>query len=76
MKNKILIALLCLVSIANASLIYMLWSQQKINSRDIGFLENKMDRLDVDALEKIRSDNKEFNSDDLCGGGTWQLPCD
>lgn len=55
----------------------MFWKQQKTNVANIGYLETKIDRLDIDALERIKSqeDNKidcsnlssgDWLSSDLC----------
>lgn len=71
MKQKIIIALLCLVSLVNAGLIYMLWSQQQVNSRNIGFLENKVDRLDIDALENIKSEKTDEIDCSSSTSGDW-----
>lgn len=33
---------------------WFLWKENQINKQNISFLENKIDRLDIDALEKIK----------------------
>ncbi|WP_180056668.1 MULTISPECIES: hypothetical protein [unclassified Acinetobacter] len=68
---KILIACLFGLLIANSFFSWFLWKENQRNRQNIGFLENKMDRLDIDSLEKIRS---KANTDIDCSStepGDW-----
>lgn len=52
---KILIACLFGLLILNSFFSLYLWKENQRNRQNIGFLENKIDRLDIDTLEKIKS---------------------
>ena len=40
--------------VLNSSTSWFLWKENQINKQNIAFLENKIDRLDIGALEKIK----------------------
>ena len=68
---KILIIVLFTLLSINSFLSWHLWNENQKNRQNIGFLENKIDRLDIDALEKIKS--KEVMEVDCNSesGGNW-----
>ena len=68
---KILIACLFGLLILNSFFSLYLWKENQRNRQNIGFLESKIDRLDIDALEKIKS--KEITEIDCSSNesGDW-----
>lgn len=73
MKQKILISFIFITILINSVLIFMLWKQGQSNEQDIAYIENKVDRLDIDALEKIKS--KDESNNDICDGTNYYLNC-
>lgn len=59
--------------LVNSGLLFLLWKQSESNKQDIGYIENKVDRLDIDALEKIKS--KDESNNNICDGTNYYLNC-
>jgi hypothetical protein len=73
MKQKILISFLFIMLLVNSGLIFTLWKKSQSHDQDIGYIENKVDRLDIEALEKIKS--KEDSNNNICDGTNYYLNC-
>lgn len=73
MKQKILISFIFIMMLVNSGLLFLLWKQSESNKQDIGYIENKVDRLDIDALEKIKS--KDESNNNICDGTNYYLNC-
>lgn len=55
---KILNSILLIALLINIGFSFHLWRENQRNRQNIGFLENKIDRLDIDTLEKIKGKNE------------------
>ena len=53
-----------------------LFKQSNDLSSELSSLNSQIYRLDIDELEKIKSKPKEFDAQEDCGTGMWQLPCE
>lgn len=63
---KTLIFIFFIILLINISFSFYLWKENQRNRQNIVFLENKMDRLDIDALEKIKNKNEvEINCENI-----------
>ena len=68
---KILTSLLLIALLINIGFSFYLWKENQRNRQNIVFLENKIDRLDIDALEKIKDKNEVgFNCENI-ESGNW-----
>lgn len=66
---KVLIGFLFVLLIANSVFSFYLWKANEKNKLNISFLESKLDRLDIDTLEKIKkAPNTEINCEDNKSG--------
>ncbi len=68
---KILTSIFFIALLINIGFSFYLWKENQKNRESIGFLENKIDRLDIDTLEKIKGKD-EVNIDcENIQSGDW-----
>lgn len=76
MKNKVIISIFLIITLLNIGFSAYLWKQNKELQSDVSAISSTLDRLDLDALEKIQTPQKEFDAEKDCGTGMWDLPCE
>ncbi|ENV46807.1 hypothetical protein P255_00957 [Acinetobacter brisouii CIP 110357] len=74
MKNKIIPILFFALILINIGFSAYLWKQNKELKSDISNISSELMRLDLDALEKIKSKNSGVVSSGECG--SWINPCE
>lgn len=63
--------MLFITLLINVGFSFYLLRENQRNKQDIEFLENKIDRLDIDTLEKIKGKNEvDINCEDI-ENGNW-----
>lgn len=60
----------------NAVFIFYLFKENSELKSNVSSINHQLYRLDLEALEKIKSEPKEFNFDEDCGSGMLQIPCE
>lgn len=68
---KIIVFVSLLFSISSMAVSFYLWDQLATAKNNISYLENKVDRLDIDALEKIKSKNTDEFDCSSSNSGDW-----
>jgi hypothetical protein len=76
MKTKIIISVLALLVLGNICFSMFLLKENRELSSDISTINEQLYRLDLDALEKIKTQPKDFDVSEDCGSGTFQIPCE
>ena len=76
LKIKILFSIFTILFLINAVLIFYLFKKNSELQSNVSSINNQLYRLDLGALEKIKSEPKEFNFDEDCGSGMLQIPCE
>ena len=76
MKTKLVIPILAILLMINLCFSAYLFKQNNDLSSELSSLNSQIYRLDIDELEKIKSKPKEFDAQEDCGTGMWQLPCE
>ena len=76
LKIKILFSIFTILFLINAVLIFYLFKENSELKSNVSSINNQLYRLDLGALEKIKSEPKEFNFDEDCGSGMLQIPCE
>lgn len=76
LKIKILFSIFTILFLINAVLIFHLFKENSELKSNVSSINHQLYRLDLEALEKIKSEPKEFNFDEDCGSGMLQIPCE
>ena len=76
LKIKILFSIFTILFLINAVLIFHLFKENSELKSNVSSINHQLYRLDLGALEKIKSEPKEFNFDEDCGSGMLQIPCE
>ena len=76
LKIKILFSIFTILFLINAVLIFYLFKENSELKSNVSSINHQLYRLDLGALEKIKSEPKEFNFDEDCGSGMLQIPCE
>ncbi len=76
LKIKILFSIFTILFLINAVLIFYLFKENSELKSNVSSINHQLYRLDLEALEKIKSEPKEFNFDEDCGSGMLQIPCE
>lgn len=76
LKIKILFSIFTILFLINAVLIFYLFKENSELKSNVNSINHQLYRLDLEALEKIKSEPKEFNFDEDCGSGMLQIPCE
>ncbi len=76
LKIKILFSIFTILFLINAVLIFYLFNENSELKSNVSSINHQLYRLDLEALEKIKSEPKEFNFDEDCGSGMLQIPCE
>lgn len=75
MKIKFILIIISIFFLLNFGFSAYLWNQNKELQSDVSNISYELERLDFEALEKIRSDNSETTADDDCASAWWGDPC-
>lgn len=73
---KIIFGLFAVFLLINAGFSFYLYKQNSELQSDVSAITGQLYKLDLEALENIKSKPKEFNAQEDCGSGMWQLPCE
>ena len=76
LKIKILFSIFTILFLINAVFIFYLFKENSELKSNVSSINHQLYRLDLEALEKIKSEPKEFNFDEDCGSGMLQIPCE
>ena len=76
LKIKILFSIFTILFLINAVLIFYLFKENSELKSNVSSINHQLYRLDLEALEKIKSEPKEFNFHEDCGSGMLQIPCE
>ncbi|MQZ31093.1 hypothetical protein F4U02_08815 [Acinetobacter haemolyticus] len=75
MKTKFSQTFFAVLIILNLCFSLYLYKENRELSSDISSIHHKLNGLDFEALEKIKSKPQEYNAVKDCGSGMWQVPC-
>lgn len=75
-KIKILFGIFAVLFLINTAFSLYLFKQNSELKSDISTIDQQLYKLDLEALEKIKSEPKEFNFEEDCGSGALQIPCE
>lgn len=75
-KIKILFGIFAVLFLINTAFSLYLFKQNSELKSDISTINQQLYKLDLEALEKIKSEPKEFNFEEDCGSGALQIPCE
>ena len=76
LKVKILFSVFTVLFLINIVFSFYLFKKNSELESNVSSINHQLYRLDLGALEKIKSEPKEFNFDEDCGSGMLQIPCE